>query len=218
METLQNLLKKIVVLIPIILFAGLLWWLVGKLIPNYSPTNIFSFYKGGDILPPPGSLGNFKKPEVPNDTTNLYVSSTEYNSNGNTYSKYNINNRYNLNNKPIINNQHNYSGNVVYMRNLSIANNSILFPGMIVRGEVKSDWFYNGSFPVLIQDAGKHIYLLGTAKTSDNIPAKIGWVNFQVLLGAFPVSNPCTMIFINNNQTGDKTKDVSVTIPVICAK
>lgn len=83
-------------------------------------------------------------------------------------------------------------------------------------GEARGTWYFEASFPVTLKDAsGKTIAQAPAEAQSDWMTAD--FVPFKITLTypAQPKGSKGTLVFHNDNPSGDPSRDKSVTVPVV---
>lgn len=195
MEIVQELIKKIVMIIPILLVLALFFWLADKFIP----TGLFkNYFVNKDVLPPPANVEKFVAPlgEIPSNTV--------WTANLNDVSYH----------EPLLSYYNNQNLNPNYIRNVNIRKYGNVYSGMIIRGEVKRSFFALGTFPIFVEDM-KQSRSFTQARAIN--PSQAGdWINFEAILGQITQKNQCNIVFKNANPAGDPHYDIYTTLPVNC--
>lgn len=200
MEIIQALVKKIVILIPILLIAGVLFWLAGILVPQISFKNLIT---NKDILPPPKNISalGIASAEPPTRIDN-WSNNWAINSNDTSY------------HEPLLSYYSSQNLNPNYIRNVTVKKYGNVYSGMVIRGEVKRSFFTLGTFPVFVEDMQKSRSFTQARALG---PWAIGdWVKFEVVLGQISQKNQCNLVFKNANPAGDPRFDIYTSIPVFC--
>lgn len=195
METIQALIKKITVIIPILLVASFMFWLVDKSVPEGLFKNYFS---NRDVLPPPTNVEKFVAPimEIPDNS--IWLSNP-------------IDTSYH---EPLLSYYANQNLNPNYVRNVNIKKYGNVYSGMVIRGEVKRSFFTLGAFPVFVEDMKKSRSFTQARALE---PWQTGeWVKFEAVLGKLNQKGPCNLVFKNANPAGDAHYDIYTSIPVGC--
>lgn len=229
METLQFLIKKIIVAIPVIFVVGLIYFVFVK----YSPDFSFAFErKGGslgDLLPDPKLTEEFKPYIL--ESSDLKIDGTVVGINQNltkgiTYVTVDKNGNliYYKPNQGTTQNNTLFNINQAtkkykdsdYVRNLSIFTGGHIYTGLTFTGEAKNTMFKNGAFQVLVVDRFGRILSIDNVTTSNNW-AMPGWVRFYgKLTGTFPVNSPCSLIFRPAQGSADSYNGIYVQVPEVC--
>ncbi len=201
MEIIHDLIKKIVIIIPILLIGGFFFWVVGKVVPESAYQNYFS---NKDILPAPGSLhtigGSVMQSPIRED--NWSTNGFGVNQNDTSY------------HDPLLTYYASQNLNSNYIRNVNVKKYSIVYSGMVIRGEVKRSFFTLGTFPVFVENMQKSRSFTEARALE---PWQIGeWVKFEVVLGQLNQKGQCNLVFKNANPAGDPHFDIYTSLPVSC--
>ncbi|MFN7160056.1 MAG: Gmad2 immunoglobulin-like domain-containing protein [Candidatus Gracilibacteria bacterium] len=100
-----------------------------------------------------------------------------------------------------------------YVRNLSLVQNQTVESPLVISGEVKG-WYFEGSFPIEIQDANGKVLAIVPAQ------AKGEWMteNFVPFSASLNFSAPTTatgnVVLRKDNPSGLPENDMSYTVPV----
>lgn len=201
MEVIQALIKKIVIIIPILLIAGFLFWLAGLVVPQISFKNLIT---NKDILPPPRNVKTVNSSTTGNGERVDNWSNNTWTSNPSDTSYH----------EPLLSYYSSQNLNPNYIRNVTVKRYSNVYSGMVIRGEVKRSFFMLGTFPVFVEDMQKSRSFTQARALE---PWVIGdWVKFEVVLGQINQKNQCNLVFKNANPAGDPHFDIYTSIPVFC--
>lgn len=195
MEIVQELIKKIVMIIPILLVLALFFWLADKYIPNGFFKN---YFVNKDILPPPANVEKFVAPvgEIPQNTVwTANLNDTSYH-------------------EPLLSYYNSQNLNTNYIRNVNIKKYGNVYSGMIIRGEVRRSFFALGTFPIFVEDMKQSRSFTQARAINPNQTGD--WVNFEAILGQVSQKNQCNLVFKNANPAGDPHYDIYTTLPVNC--
>lgn len=227
MDTIRYLLGIIIKLVLVLFLVAFILWLVGFLYPQWKPSNLFS----GEVfkrewLPAPRDFsanlsgqkdGVYGREYVPGPAFDGYKNAAPYR--GQPGIEYVI---YTESGTKVVKSD----GSVVderfsqavktnqnrslYVRNLSIFEGGGITYGQRIIGEARNTMFKDGSFTILIAEAGgKHIAAVRAVATSAwSIP---GWTRFQAVIPVrLPSQTYCVLLFRS------ATEPVQVTLPVQC--
>lgn len=200
MHAIEEIIKKITTVIPILLVAWFLFWLAGILVPQISFKNLIT---NRDLLPPPGSMHTLGtsvyEPPVREDT---WSTNWEMGGNNTSYKE------------PLLSYYSSQNLNPLYVRNVTVKKYSSVYSGMVIRGEVKRSFFALGTFPVFVEDMQKSRSFTQARALE---PWQSGdWVKFEAVLGKISQKNQCNLVFKNANPAGDPHFDIYTSIPVYC--
>lgn len=195
METVQELIKKIFILIPILLILAIFFWLADK----FTPDGLFkNYFVNRDVLPPPMNVEKFTAPigKIPVDS---------FNKNNYLDTSYR---------EPLLSYYSSQGLNPNYLRNVTIKKYGSVYSGMVIRGEVKRSFFELGTFPVFVEDMLKSRSFTQARALE---PWQTGeWVKFEVILGKLNQKGHCNLVFKNANLAGDSHFDIYSSLPVYC--
>ncbi len=228
METLQFLIKKIIITIPIIFLVGLIYFVFIKYSPNFS----FGKVNGSlsDLLPDPRLTPEIKpyvlnSPDLKINGTVVGVNQNRtggasymtVDKNGNlVYYKLSPNTTQNNTLFNLNQGTKKYT-DTDYVRNLSIFSNGHIYTGLTFTGEAKNTMFKNGVFQVLVVDRFGRIISADNITTSPSNWSMPGWVRFYgKLSGVLPVNTPCSIIFRPAQGAPDSANGIYVSVPEIC--
>ncbi len=233
MDTIQDLLKKILVAIPILFLFGLIYFVAKELIllipssPSDSATTTqrsLGWYFFGDYLPSPNNKGLLGKAKTPSATDNVFVASNIYDSGGGDNNTTYVS--YDANGKAIytkgIQARPNPGANKtfqkeLYLRNLSIYTGGHIYTGLSFTGEAKNTMFDNtGKFQMLVTDMYGRVITMAYAQASTawSIP---GWTRFNIVItSALPNKVQCQLVFLAAQGSRDGADGVHIEIPEFC--
>lgn len=201
MDIVQELFKKIVMIIPILLVVAIFFWLAGKVLPGTYFKNLIA---NKDILPPPRSTNTFKPSiaESPERVDNWSNNNWATNPKDTSY------------HEPLLSYYSSQNLNPLYLRNVTVKKHDSIYSGMVIRGEVKRSFFALGTFPVFVENLQKsraftQARALEPWQTGD-------WIKFEVILGKISQKSQCNLVFKNANPSGDPRFDIYTSIPVYC--
>ncbi|MEN9551734.1 MAG: hypothetical protein RI935_111 [Candidatus Parcubacteria bacterium] len=222
MDFLKNIIGYLSRITIVVLFAALVWWLVGLLFPMLSFSQVkqliafSSVNENGErkpLLPsprlykawlerdaqyPPKEYQNVAPPSW--DDTIARNANIPWNSSYQSVS--NVNTMVAQPNKPD------------YLRNLSLYSGSVVYTNMMVYGEAHTTMFVNGKFPIIVSDKQGRMLGVVTASSTASWVTSSSWSRFEARINiVLPTNTPCSLTF---QQARSVPNPVSVAVPVMC--
>jgi hypothetical protein len=206
----------------VLLFAALVWWLIGLLFPMLSFSQVKqliafnSVNENGErrpLLPsprqykewlerdtqyPPKEYQNVPPPSW--DDTIAWDASIPWNSAYQSASNTNT-----MAARP---------KTIDYVRNLSVYSGGVVYTNMMVYGEAHATMFVNGKFPIIVSDRQGRMLGVVTASSTASWVTSSSWSRFEARINiSLPINTPCSLTF---QQARSVPNPISVAVPVMC--
>jgi hypothetical protein len=84
-----------------------------------------------------------------------------------------------------------------------------------VNGQARGSWYFEASFPIVIEDAGGNIIGQGIGSAEGDWMTE-EFVPFKAIIGLSKAySGPATVVFKKDNPSGEPARDASVSVPIV---
>ncbi len=206
MSFLLELIKKVLYLIPIIIIASILFIVGHYTLKNTGLIGNGKSFASNDFLPTPGTFtvitGKAPTPtDTPTGPSPINTTSLKYP----TYTYNNITTEYTQANSQV--------------RNIVLGRNNTLYSGAMVSGSAREGFLNNGKFSVvLLNQQGQIIATTVAVSTGESETTYDIWIPWQAKFGFIPPqsSGVCTLVFQNQNSTGNTALSKIIRIPANC--
>lgn len=98
---------------------------------------------------------------------------------------------------------------------IAMAQDETIYPGFVIKGKTKGNWFFEGSFPIYLQDNNGNLLEVALATAQEDWMSE-GKVSFEAQLLQFRWSASGTgkLIFKKENPSGLPENDESIELPI----